>query len=115
MGARAGKARQVEDWGPVCRGYQVLLSDGQRGSVEEIRLGDDGVELIVATGLFVRRQLTIRENEVEAIPPAAYRVVVRGSDGDVCNGAEDLETVGGIVRMPIRHSLRPGSAREDAA
>ncbi len=116
MGAQPGEARQVDDWGPVCRGYQVMLPDGQRGSVEDIRLGDDGVELIVVIGLFVRSRLTIRGDEVEAILPTAYRLVVRGSDGDgAANGAEDVETVGGIVRMPVLRSLRPGSAPEDAA
>jgi hypothetical protein len=116
MGAQPGEARQVDDWGPVCRGYQVMLPDGQRGSVEDIHLGHDGVELTVATGLFVRRRLTIREGEVEAILPAAYRILVRGSHVDgAANGAEDVETVGGILRMPVLDSLRPGSARKDAA
>ncbi len=115
MGAQAVKPRQVDGWGPVCRGYHVLLRDGQRGSVEDIRLGDDGVELIVGTGLFVRRQHAIREDEIEAILPAACRIVLRGSEGDAGNGAEHLETVGGILRMPVLHSLRPGSAPEDTA
>jgi hypothetical protein len=116
MEGRAGEARAVDEWGPVLRGYQVLLADGQRGSVEDIRLGDDGVELVVATGLFVRRHLTVREDEIEAILPAAYRVVVRDSDG--VGGAydvEDVETVGGILRMPVLNSLRPGSLPKDAA
>ena len=115
MGGQAGEGRRADEWGPVCRGYQVSLPDGQRGSVEDIRLGDDGVELIVTTGLFVRRRLTIGEGEIEAILPAACRLVVRGSDGAAeRNGAEDVETVGGILRMPVLHSLRPGSVPEDA-
>ena len=115
MGGQAGDAKRADEWGPVCRGYQVSLPDGQRGSVEDIRLGDDGVELIVTTGLFVRRRLTIGEGEIEAILPAACRVVVRGSDSAcAANSAEDVETVGGILRMPVLHSLRPGSVPEDA-
>ena len=115
MGGQAGEGRRADEWGPVCRGYQVSLPDGQRGSVEDIRLGDDGVELIVTTGLFVRRRLTIGEGEIEAIVPAACRLVVRGLDGAAAgNGAEDAETVGGILRMRVLHSLRPGSVPEDA-
>ena len=110
-----GEARRADEWGPVCRGFQVSLPDGQRGSVEDIRLGDDGAELIVTTGLFVRRRLTIGEGEIQGILPAAWRLGVRGSDGaGAGNGAEDVETVGGILRMPVLHSLRPGSVPEDA-
>ena len=116
MEGRAGEARAVDEWGPVLRGYQVVLWDGRRGSVEEIRLGDEGVELVVATGLFVRRHVTVRENEIEAILPAAYRLVVRDSDGvGSANAVADVETVGGILRMPVLNSLRPGSVAMDAA
>jgi hypothetical protein len=116
MEGRAGEARAVDEWGPVRRGYQVLLADGQRGSVEDIRLGDDGVELVVATGLFVRLHVTVREDEIEAILPAAYRVVVRDSDGvGTANAVEDVKNVGGILRMPVLNSLRPGSLSKDAA
>jgi hypothetical protein len=113
MGGRAGEARRADEWGPVCRGYQVLLPDGQRGSVEDILVRGDQVELIVATGLFVHRHLTVAANDIEAILPAACRLVVRGSDGAAAaNGAKDVETVGGILRMPVLHSLRPGSVPE---
>ncbi len=107
-------AKRAPEWGPVCRGYQVLLPDGRRGHVEDIRLGDDGVELIVATGLFVRSQLTVGEREIEAILPAACRIVVRASEGvGAENGVGDVEAAGGILRMPVVHSLRP-SFPEDA-
>jgi hypothetical protein len=116
MGGQAGEARRADEWGPVCRGYQVSLPDGQRGSVEDILVRGDQVELIVATGLFVRRHLTVAANEIEAILPAAFRLVVRGSDGAAAaDGVDDLEAVGGIVRMPILDSLRPGSVPRDAA
>ncbi len=104
----------MRQWGPVRRGYQVLLPDGGRGSVEEIRLGDDGVELTVGTGLFVHRQLTICEAEIEVILPAAHRIVVRGLEAEgAASGVDDVEAVGGILRMPVLHSLRP-SFPEDA-
>ena len=106
----------MREWGPFCRGDEVLLPDGRRGSVEDIRLGDDGVQLIVTAGPFVRRRLTVGEDEIDAILPATYRVVVRGAEaaGDGTSGVDDVETVGGILRMPVLHSLRPGSVSEDA-
>jgi hypothetical protein len=115
MGGQLGEARRAAEWGPVCRGYQVLLPDAQRGFVEDIRIRDGEVELIVATGLFVRRRLTVGANEIEAILPGACRIVVRSSDGaGTGNGVGDLEAAGGVVRMPVLHSLRPGSGPEDA-
>jgi hypothetical protein len=108
-------APRAPEWGPVCRGYQVLLPHGERGLVEDIHLGDDGVELLVSTG-FVRRHLTIHEGDIEEILPAAYQVVVRGSRAaGTGNGAEHLKVAGGILRMPVLHSLRPGSLPEDPA
>ena len=111
-----GEARRADDWGPVCRGYQVSLPDGQRGSLEDILVRGDHVELVVATGLFVRRHLTVAADAIEAILPAACRVVIRGSDGPATgNGAEDVESVGGILRMPVLESLRPRSSPKNAA
>ncbi len=112
----ADETTRVPEWGPVCPGYQVLFPDGERGLVEEIRLGDDGVELIVSTGLSVRRYVTIGDGDIEAILPAAYRIIVRDSGAvGAANGADDLEAAGGILRMPVLHSLRPGSLPEDPA
>ena len=114
MDGQERKARWAADWGPVCRGYEVVLPDGRRGFVEEIRIRDGEVELIVAAGLFVRRHLTVGANDIESILPAASRIVVRWSDGDAAaNGEGDLEAAGGIVRMPVLHSLR-ASLPEDA-
>jgi hypothetical protein len=110
MDGQVGEARRADEWGPVCRGYQVLLPDDQRGFVEDIRIRAGEVELIVATGLFVRRYLTVAADEVEAILPAACRLVVRGADGAATtNGVGDLEAAGGIVRMPVCHSSRLGA------
>jgi hypothetical protein len=114
MGGQLGEARRAADWGPVCRGYHVLLPDDQRGFVEDIRIRGGEVELIVATGLFVRRHLTVGANEIDSILPAACRIVVRSADGAAAaNGTGDLEAAGGIVRMPVLHSLR-ASVPEDA-
>ena len=115
MGGQEREARRAAEWGPVCRGYQVLLPDGQRGFVEDIHIRDGEVELVVATGLFVRRHLTVGANEIESILPAACRIVVRSSDGAAAaNGLADLEAAGGIVRMPVLNSSRLGSATEEA-
>ncbi len=76
MPAEAGQARRVGAWGPVCRGFRVSLPDCKRGWVEDIRLGDDGVELLVATELSARRLLTISAAEVAAILPEARLILV---------------------------------------
>jgi hypothetical protein len=117
MAAEAGEARRTDEWGPVSRGFRVSLPDGERGCVEDVTLRGGAVELVVATGLFVRRLVTVRAHEIEAILPAARRIVVRGSNGGVPAGdaAADLEAAGGIVRMPVRHSSRIGSPPQEAA
>jgi hypothetical protein len=117
MAGEAGDARSAGEWGPVCRGFRVSLPNGERGCVEDIRLGGGLVELVVATGLFVRRLVIVRAHEIEAILPAARRIVVRGSNGAVAagDGAAELEAAGGIVRMPVRHSSRIGSPPSEAA
>ena len=108
--------KDLPHWGPVCRGYQVLAPDGLRGVVDDIRLGDDGVEFNVATGFFVRQHLTIHAAEVEAILPLAHRIVVRRfGAARTANGGNELEAAGGIVRMPVLNSLRPESAPQGPA
>ncbi len=116
MAAEAGDVRRANEWGPVCRGFRVSLPDGERGCVEEIRFVDSRVELLVATGLLVRRLVTVGAHEIEAILPAVRRIVVR-SNGAVGAGdaAAELDAAGGIVRMPVRHSSRIGSPPEEAA
>jgi hypothetical protein len=107
---------RLDEWGPVCRGFLVLLPDGQRGSVQDMRLGDQGVELLVETGLFVRRQLIIGADDVEAILPGAYQIVVRGPrSAAVSRGAGDIETAGGIVRMPVHDAPRLRRPSKEAA
>jgi hypothetical protein len=110
------EAKRVDEWGPVCRGFQVSLPGGERGCVQDIRLGDDGVELVVETGLFVRRVLTVGGDEIEAILPASCRIILRPSGGAGSReGGGDVEAVGGIVRMPARHSSRIGAPPKRAA
>lgn len=111
------EARPAQEWGPVRRGFQVSLPGGERGCVEDIRLGDGVVELVVATGLFVRRLVSVRAQEIEAILPRARRIVVRDSTGAVADegAAAGLETQGGIVRMPARHSSRIAPAPKEPA
>ena len=114
MGVAAGKVSSAEMWGPVCRGFSVSFPDGERGRVEDIRLRDGAVELIVATGLFARRLVAIGGADVEAILPRTRRLIVesRHPDSEDISGAE---AVGGIVRMAARHSSRLSSSPEEAA
>jgi hypothetical protein len=85
--------------------------------VQDIRAGDQGVELLVETGLFVRRRLIIGPDDVEAILPAAYQIVVGASrQAAVSGGSREAETAGGIVRMSVDDTPRLGRApREEAA
>jgi hypothetical protein len=100
-GAMERETRRLDEWGPVCRGFLVLLPDGGRGSVQDIRVGDEGVELLVETGLFVRRGLIVGAHDVEAILPAAFQLVVRDSRGAESGDGAEVEAAGGIVRMPL--------------
>jgi hypothetical protein len=86
MAGDGSETKRLEQWGPVCRGFLVLLPDGQRGSVRGIRVGDHGVELLVETGLFVRRGLIVGTDDIEAILPAANQIVVRASRGSATAG-----------------------------
>jgi hypothetical protein len=116
MAEEAGEVGGTDPWRPVCRGFRVSLPDGERGCVEEVRLDDGAVELAVATGLFVRRLVTVRADEIEAILPRARRIVVRDSNGAAAAGDPgELEAAGGIVRMSARHSSRVGSSPNEAA
>ncbi len=117
MAAEAGQARRVGAWGPVCRGFRVSLPAGQRGWVEDIRLGDDGVELLVATELSARHLLTISAAEVAAILPAARLILVADVNpwAVPADGLGDVEPVGEIVHMPVRRSPRIGAPPEETA
>src|SRR3712207_3470861 len=103
MPAEAGQARRVGAWGPVCRGYRVSLPGGQRGWVDDIRLGDDGVELLVATELSARHLLWISAAEIAAILPEARLILVAGMNpwAVPADGLGDVEPIGDIVHMPV--------------
>jgi hypothetical protein len=103
------------EWGPVSRGFRVSLPGGERGCIEEIRRREGEIELVVATGLFVRRLVTVRAHEVEAILPGTGRIIVRGSNGAAAADADELEAAGGIVRMPVRHSPTIASSPKETA
>ncbi len=113
MGVAAGQVSSAEMWGPVCRGFSVSLPDGERGRVEEIRLRGGAVELIVATGLFARRLVTIDGADVEAILPRTRRLIVESRTRDT-EDVTGVDAVGGIVRMAARHSSRLSSPPEAA-
>ena len=116
MAGETGTPGRVDTWGPVCRGFHVLLPDGQRGSVQDVRMGNDGVELLVETGLFVRRGLVVRVDDIEAILPGASQILVRESRGAAAEDVGgEVETAGGIVRMPPPRSSRIGSPPRKAA
>ena len=114
MAAEAGQARRASAWGPVCRGFRVSLPDCKRGWVEDIRLGDNGVELLVATE---RHLLTISAAEVAAILPAARLILVAGVNpwAVPADDLGDVEPIGEIVHMPVRRSPRIGARREETA
>ncbi len=111
MAAEAGEARRAGEWGPVRRGFRVSLPGGQRGWVEDIRLGDDGVELLVAAELSARHRLWISAAEVEAILPEARLILVADPKpwAVPADGVGDVEAVGEVVHMPVRRSPRIGA------
>ena len=110
MAVEAREHRRARQWGPVCRGFRVSFPDGQRGAVADIRVGDAGIELLVATGLFVRHLVRVRPSEVEAILPAARRIIVRSSNGRAGTGgvACDPNSASGEVMFDeLERALAP--------
>ncbi len=116
MGALTGKVSSVEMWGPVYRGFTVSLPNGERGRLEDIRLRDGEVELLVATGLFTRRLVAIDGADVEAILPRTRRLIVEArSRRAPTEDGTGVDDAGGIIRMPGRHSRRLSEPPEEAA
>lgn len=95
----------LAEWGPVCRGFSALLPSGERGSVVDIRVRAGGVELVVRTGLFAQRLHTVRADEIDAVLPAARRIVIGDANRGDRDGGERGEVTGGIVRFPAREGL----------
>ena len=112
MGLTAGDVSTAERWGPVCRGFNVSLPSGESGRVAEIRLRDGGVELLVESASS-RRLVAVDGADVEAILPRTQRIVIHASS--VEEDAGGVAAVGGIIRMPARHSPRPAEPRGEAA
>lgn len=116
MEVTAGKVSAGEMWGPVCRGFTVSLPNGERGRLEDIRLRDGEVELLVATGLFARRLVAVDGADVEAILPRTRRLIVESwSRRPRTDDATGVDDAGGIIRMPGRHSWRLSEPPEEAA
>ncbi len=117
MAGDVGEAPRADAWGPVARGFRVSLPNGEHGWVEEIRVCDGAVDLVVATGSAAGRLVTVGADAIEAILPGARRIVVHGSDAAVVarEAAAELEVAGGIVRMPVRESARLGLPTKEAA
>ena len=107
-------ASSAERWGPVRRGFGVCFPDGDRGRLEEIRIRDGGVELVVSTGSGARR-LCVDGRDVQAILAGLRRIIVHRSPRRCNEDAAGAEAAGGIVRMAVRHSSRLGAPPEEAA
>ena len=103
----------MEKWGPVRRGFSVAFADGGRGRLEEIRLADGTVELLVGAAGPGGPLVAVDGADVEAILPRRRRIVVGSLP--VRADAAGVEAVAGIIRMPSRHSSGIAAPPEDAA
>ena len=97
MGVAAHEVATAATRGPVRRGFSVAFANGERGRVEEIRVGGETVELIVAVGAS-GRLVAVDGGDVEAILPRQRRIVVASPSAR--EDAAGIEAVGGIVRLP---------------
>ena len=111
MRSAAEQVSTAATWGPVSPGFSVAFRDGGRGRLESIRLADARVELLVVAGAS-GRLVAVDGDEVEAILPRQRRIVV-GSLPER-DDAAGVEAVGGIIRMPTRHSARIAPPEEAA-
>ena len=113
MALAAEDVSRIERWGPVCRAFNVSFANGARGRVTEIRLRDGGVELLVESPSSPAPAVV--GADIEAILPPTRRIISRGSSVAVEDDAVGLDAVGGIVRMPARHSSRIAAPPQEAA
>ena len=89
------------------RGFGVWLADGRRGSVADILLArGGGVELLVATGRFLRTLVTVRAAEIKAILPGERRIIVGQAGGgpNEARGDADVESLPETVRLPVERA-----------
>lgn len=67
-------------WLSRCEGFSVYDQDGRIGIVHDVRLGqtiDMPDNLVVRTGLFVRKLVLIPIGQIEGISPHQRRVLLR--------------------------------------
>ena len=112
MGVAAQELVTAAMWGPVCRGFSVAFANGERGCLEEIRVGDETVELIVQAAAS-QRLVGVDGGDIEAILPRHRRIVV--APPSARDDAAGAEVVGGIVRLPARQAPRSTGPADDAA
>lgn len=63
-----------------CHGFAVYDEDGRAGLVRDVKLGEsrgDPSALVVRTGLFIRRTVTIPAAEIDEISEQRRRIVLR--------------------------------------
>ena len=114
MELAAGKVATIERWGPVCRGFDVSFPDGESGRVSEIRLRDGGVELLVESPSS-SRPLAVPGSDIEAILPPTRRIIIGAAAVTSEEDAAGVYAVGGIIRMPTRHSSRIAAPPQEEA
>jgi hypothetical protein len=112
MGVAAREVSTAGTWGPVRRGFRVVFPNGDSGRVEEIRVSEGGVELVVEAG-GSGRFVAVDGADVEAILPRRQRIVVGSLTGR--DGAAGVAAAGGIIRMPARHWSRIAGDPEQSA
>ena len=114
MRLAAGEVATIERWGPVCRGFNVSFPNGESGRVSEIRLRDGRLELLVQKPSSPR-PLAVPGGDIEAILPPTRRIIIGGAAVTSEEDAAGVDAVGGIIRMPARHSSRIAAPPEVAA
>jgi hypothetical protein len=73
-----GRLHPPSSWLARCEGFRVDGVNGRVGTVSGVGIDPDSGEprfLEVRTGLFVRRQVAIRVEDVGSVDPVARRVV----------------------------------------
>ncbi len=103
MHERLERVSTAETWGPVRRGFSVGFPDGERGRLEEIRVRGDTAELLVEASRS-GRLVAVDGANVAAILPRRRHILL--SSMLERHDRTGVETAGGIVRMPARHSSR---------
>ena len=114
MRLTAGEVATIERWGRVCCGFNVSFPNGESGRVSEIRLRDDGVELLVESPSSSRPR-AVPGGGIEAIVPPTRRIIIGAARVTSEEDAAGVDAAGGIIRMPARHSSRIAAPPQEAA